>query len=122
MDDFANWNKTSTFRKWDVAVLGWREGLRTTTQPHYIIIQQSNQIPETTVTDIAWPNPRGTDVSDARWMQSGCRRKGEQLLIFIRCRHEGVRQMQGGHRGEGGHSLIFMYQTFQSGFNTGQAD
>ena len=33
-----------------------------------------------------------------------------------------VRQMQGGHRGEGGRSLILVYQTFQSGCNTGQAD
>ena len=66
----------STFRKWDVAVLDWREGLRTTTTPHYIIIQQYHWSPETTVTDIAWPNPKGTDVNDARWVQSGCRRKG----------------------------------------------
>ena len=68
MDDFANRNKMSTFRKWDVAVLDWREGLRTTTTPHYIIIQQYHWSPETTVTDIAWPNSRGTDVNDARWM------------------------------------------------------
>ena len=45
MDDFANRNKMSTFRKWDVAILDWREGLRTTTQPHYIIIHQYHWSP-----------------------------------------------------------------------------
>ena len=84
MDDFVNQNNTSTFRKWDVAILNWREGLRTTTQPHYNIIQQYHiigpQILETTVTDTAWPNPRGTDVNDASWVQSGCRRKGGAVI------------------------------------------